>query len=253
VQRILRRQGLTLIAFETEDEAEGETQAVDVLLRSGARALVAASAGGLGPETLERLARRDVRVIHFDDRPASDELSSVTLADREDVRELTRQLLDHGHRRIGFVSGALDGSSGRDRLQGYHEALDEAGVSADPDLVCGFGWSHVVGRQAGEHLLALADRPTAILTAHPCTVVGVVEALRAARLQIPGDVSLATAFEADHIRYLDPPITCMTGCDERLGEAIARLVLADRYRPQQIVVRPTLALRDSVARVPVGA
>jgi LacI family transcriptional regulator len=109
----------------------------------------------------------------------------VTLADRDDVRELTRQLLAHGHRRIGFVSGALDGSSGRGRLQGYHDALDEAGVSVDPDLVCGFGWSHVVGRQAGADLLALEDRPTAILTAHPCTVVGVVEAIRAAGLRFP--------------------------------------------------------------------
>ncbi len=250
VHRIIRRQGLTLIAFETDDEPLAEVQAVEVLLRSGARALVAASAGGLGAATLERLARRDVRVIHFDDRPSSGDLSSVTLADRDDIRDLTRHLLDHGHRRVGFVSGALDGSSGRGRLQGYEEALAEAGLPVDADLIAGYGWTHAVGRQAADDFLALEDPPTAILTAHPCTVVGVVEAMRAAGLRIPDDMSVATAFESDQIRYLDPPITCMTGCDEGIGEAIARLVLADRYRPEHVVVRPTLAARASVAAVP---
>lgn len=250
VHRILRRRGLTLIAFETEDEPKAEAQAVEVLLRSGARALVAASAGGLENETLHRLARRDVRVIHFDDRPPHDGLSSVTLADRDDLHELTRHLLAHGHRRIGFVSGALDGSSGRGRLQGYQEAMEAAGLPVDPELVRGFGWSTAVGRQAGDELLALDEPPTAILTAHPCTVIGAVEALRAAGLRIPDDMSLATAFEADQIRYLDPPVTSMTGCDERLGDAIARLVLTDRYRPEQVVVRPSLAARGSVGPPP---
>ena len=253
VHRVLRRHGLTLVAFETAEEREAEAQAVEVLLRSGARALVAASAGGLADETLRRLAQRDVRVIHFDDRPPGDGVSSVTLADRDDVRELTQHLLAHGHRRIGFVSGALDGSSGRGRLEGYEEALRGAGLPVDPELVRGYGWTHAVGRRAADELLELARRPTAILTAHPCTVVGVVEAVRARGLRIPADVSLATAFEADQIRYLDPPITSMTGCDEVLGEAIARLVMATRYRPEQIVVRPTLATRASVGPAPAAA
>src|SRR5262249_62390911 len=81
--------------------------------------------------------RRDVRVVYIGDRPADVSQMSVGVDDHAGARALTEHLLRLGHRRIGYLSGRLDGSSGADRRDGYASALRTAGLTADPELVAG--------------------------------------------------------------------------------------------------------------------
>ncbi|MCL7197603.1 substrate-binding domain-containing protein, partial [Escherichia coli] len=59
----------------------------------------------------------------------------VSTDDRAAARDMTRYLLDLGHRRIGFVAGHPDHGAVGERLHGYRDALAEQGVAYDPTLV----------------------------------------------------------------------------------------------------------------------
>jgi LacI family transcriptional regulator len=243
--RTMCRLGSTVIAFDAQGDADLEAQALEVFLRSRVAGLALARTPALPAEAAARLAERDIPVVYFDDRPENTTASSVTLADRAGAQQLVSHLIQLGHRRIGLVSGRLDGSSGRDRRDGYLDALHEHGIGSDPDLIRGFDWGLEAGRTATAELLALSHPPSAILTVDPLAPVGALAAIRAAGLDVPRDISLVNFSDAPHLRYLDPPITCLAGAEEETAVAIADILLSDTQIPRAIQVELTLEPRDS--------
>jgi LacI family transcriptional regulator len=243
VHRALQRKGSTVLVFESDGDRVAERAAVDVLVRSHARAVVVAAATGLAPDAMQLLRRRDIRVVFFGDRPPDVRQACVCVDDHGGSRLLTDHLTGLGHRRIGLLCGALDGSTGFDRRAGHLDALAAAGIDHDPDLVAAFDWTLPSGRDAAGRLLDLADPPTAILAAHPVLAAGALLAIRERDLRIPDDVSLASFFESDHIRYVAPAITCLTGIGEAMADAIVD-ALAHR-RTGRIDVPVAVALRPS--------
>jgi DNA-binding LacI/PurR family transcriptional regulator len=246
LHRHLAAVGFTLLVYETGGDPAAEQGAVESLIRGHARAIAVAAATGLAPDVMAVLRRRDIRVVFFDDRPPEPTATSICSDDRGGARLLTDHLIELGHRRIGLVSGALAGSSGVDRHAGYIEALRAADIPVVQDLVRGFGWTIEVGHQAADELLKLANPPTAILATHPVLAAGVVLAARARGLRIPDDLSLASYFESDHIRYLDPPITALTGVPEAIADALIDALL-DGATPGRHDVSSVAAFRSSTA------
>jgi DNA-binding LacI/PurR family transcriptional regulator len=250
VFRILHRQlqddGFTLLAFESDADRESERAAVEVLVRSHARAVIVAAATGLAPEIMQLLRRRDIRVIFFDDRPPEPGATCVCVDDRAGARLLTEHLVGLGHTRIALLSGALDGSTGVDRHAGYIEALDTAGIAPDPELVRAFDWTLAAGQRATAELLDLASPPTALLAVDPVLAAGALVEVRERRLVIPDDLSLASFFESDHIRYVDPAITCLTGMDQGIAAALVA-ALDGEVAPGRIDVPFTPVFRGSTA------
>jgi LacI family transcriptional regulator len=243
LHRALRREGATVMLHESHDSRDGERLAVDALLRAHARAAIVSAPHGLGVDSTHLLRRRDVRVVYFGDRPADVSQMSVGVDDHGGSRRLTEHLLKLGHRRIGYLAGRVDGSAGADRRDGYVSALRTAGIAADLQLIAGQTTTAAAGHAAAGELLRLRERPTAILAAHPLLAAGALLAIRERGLRVPDEVSLASFFESDHIRYVSPPITCLDG----IGEGTARAVLAalDHREPGRVDVPLTLAVRPS--------
>lgn len=250
LHRLLRRDGATVLLHESHDSRDAERLAVDALLRAHARAVVVSAARGLGVDSTHLLRRRDVRVVYFGDRPADVSQMSVGVDDFGGSQALTEHLLRLGHRRIGYLSGRLDGSSGADRRDGHVSALRAAGLVADPELIAGQAATATAGRAAASELLRLRAPPTAILAAHPLLAAGALLAIRERGLRVPDDLSLASFFESDHLRYTSPPVTCLTG----IGEGTARAVAAalDHREPGRVEVPLALALRPSTGPAPVS-
>ncbi len=169
-----------------------------------------------------------------------------------------RQLVDHliglGHRRIGMITETPDVSTARDRLLGYREALQSAGVEFDPDLIVeSSAIDPDVACDATRRLLALSDAPTAIFAVNNIAVVGVVEAARQQNLEIPRDLALVCFDDIEHVSRLYPFLTVMAQPAETFG-TIATQLLIDRLagrvgQRRRIVVLPA----DFIVRKSSGA
>jgi DNA-binding LacI/PurR family transcriptional regulator len=247
LHRDLGARGFTLLAFESDGDRTAEKSAVEVLVRSHARAVVVASPAGLAPAQMQLLHRRNIRVVFIDDRPVDATASSVTIDDRGGARTLAEHLIGLGHRRVGLIAGVLDGSSGLDRHAGYVDALRAAGLELDPRLVSGYGWSIDAGRSAVEELMALAEPPTAILACDPLLAAGAVVSLRDRGLAIPDDVSLASFFDSDHIHFLEPAITCLAGIETALVDGIVEVLDAPDDTARHVVRTLEMQLGGSTA------
>lgn len=158
---------------------------------------------------------------------------------------VTRHLLELGHRRIAFLSGKLFAPWARERLEGYRRALREAGLELDDRLVFNAGSTIEDGAKAGLQLLNEGCPVTAIQSVNDLVAIGCAETLLGQGLRIPQDVSVAgfgNILASEHFRV---PLTTVRQPKYRLGVAAVntmhRLLRRDhtesRRLPAELVVR----------------
>jgi LacI family transcriptional regulator len=163
----------------------------------------------------------------------------------------TLHLIEHGHRRIGTITGEPWQEATQDRLRGYRRALATADIPFDPNLVVEGDWSTSTGYVATKTLLQLKEPPTAIFCQNDRMAIGCYEALKEFGLDIPKDMSVVGYDDEEVARHLHPPLTTSVLPHRAMGEwAIERLGMpftpqGNRYPITKIEC--PLILRRSVA------
>jgi DNA-binding LacI/PurR family transcriptional regulator len=162
----------------------------------------------------------------------------------------TRHLLDLGHRRIAWITGALNLRNFRQRLRGHRLALTQAGLKFDWNLIeCSEVASLEHHVQALDHFLRLEQPPTAIITGDDFRALQLLSACRARGLSVPGDLSIVGYPNYPESSLADPPLTVVDARFEQVGEAAVNLLL-DRMLNRQsasskVQITPQLVVRGS--------
>ena len=187
---------------------------------------------------------------------APDELSGAVTA--------VTELLDHGHRRIGFISLAAPGPATDGRLRGYRDTLAAAGIPFDPDLVEFEHSDASGGYHATRRLLELADPPTGIFCFNDEMAMGAYRAAAERGLAIPGGLSVVGYDDLDLVASsLSPGLTTVALPHYDMG-ALARELLLEQTgdlhvgdraagRATQVHMRCPLVRRGSVGPPPVNS
>jgi len=243
------RTGRFAIVATTDDQPGADRAAADSLLRRGIDGLVLATARD-GDDFASELAERDVPFV-LALRTDGKSLSSVG-DDRLGGYLATRHLLDLGHRRIGLIAGPDYASSSRGRVEGYRQALLEAGVTIDEDIIVSSTFGIDAGALAAAQLMDAANPPSAIFAVNDNTAIGALSTLARRGLSVPDDVSLIGYNDIPIVSHLPTPLTTLRVPFDQI--AMAALDLLDgigvgdgRLR----VATPTLIPRNSTAQVKV--
>jgi LacI family transcriptional regulator, galactose operon repressor len=192
--------------------------------------------------------RRNGTALVFVDRPASHlDADSVVSDNVAGAARATRHLLERGHRRIGFLGDLLSISTAEERLRGYRQALDGAGLAVDPELVRTELRDPDVAAAAVDEMLALPDPPTALFTAQNLLTIGGVRALRRAGRQ--REIALIGFDDVSLADMLDPAISVVAQDPQALGRTAAdqlfRRLDGDTSPAVNLVIPVTLIPRGS--------
>ncbi len=166
--------------------------------------------------------------------------------DRQAATEATRYLVELGHRRIGFVAGPEHCRSARERELGYIDALADFGLDRGADLAAGGDGNFATGRAAGQLLLEVSPRPTAIFASSDAMAAGVIHAAAERGIAVPGQLSVIGFGDTAIAAALWPPLTTLhLPVAEMAGAAVLKLAnpLSDEPAP----FRCLLVTRGSVA------
>lgn len=160
-------------------------------------------------------------------------------------------LLSLGHRRIACVAGPQEWVFCFDRLLGYQQALERAGIPLDPALVLTGAATREDGQQALARLMALPEPPTAIVAVDDSVALGVMEAALRRGVRVPADLALV-GFNDDPIaNWTRPSLTTVRIPVFDLGMMAARTLLGRLQSPfpggNQIVLPSQLVVRESTA------
>lgn len=165
------------------------------------------------------------------------------------AREVVAHLMAKGHRRIAAISGRTDNPHANDRLDGYRQALGEAGIAFDAGLVRHGDFSMASGLAAARELIALDDRPTAIVCMNDEMAIGAIQALFKAGLAVPGDIAVAGFDDIDFAAHCTPALTTVAQPAEAMGARACELLIdaiEHKRDDHSVHILPhTLVIRES--------
>lgn len=167
------------------------------------------------------------------------------------AKAATEHLIALGHRRIGWVGGPLESAASSDRLDGYHAALQKAGIPIDESLETNGQFTVEFGRSGATALLAGADRPTALVAANDEIAIGAIEAARSLGMRVPEELSVTGYDGIPQASWTSPRLTTVHQPLADMGRlAIRMIVETARGTPPEsphIQLVTQLLVRDSTA------
>jgi LacI family transcriptional regulator len=160
-------------------------------------------------------------------RQKDHELLDCVMADnRQGSFKATRYMIELGHQQIGLILGETSLVTGRDRLFGYRDALESAGIAYNQDLVRIGSFSRDHGEQGMRDLLQLSKLPTAVFAGSNRILTGVLYVLGQEGICIPQDLSVISFDDAEWVSIWNPSITVV----DIAIEEISRLAVELLYR-----------------------
>jgi LacI family transcriptional regulator len=188
-------------------------------------------------------------VVAVDPNRASPDLPAVIATNHIGALSAMEYLIGLGHRRIGFIGGRTDLQSGIQRRQGYEDALRQAGLPVDPDLIQDGDFTTETAVFCARRLLSLPDPPTAIFAANDQSAFGVVSTARELGAEIPDDLSVVGFDNIPDAAYSQPALTTVDQFVAEMGYAAVELLMnlmqGNLQDSNQITVSTQLVIRDS--------
>lgn len=200
---------------------------------------------------LRSLREREFPYVLIDQFGIDDADLTVTATNLDGGYEATRHLIGLGHRRIGIITGWMDMVSARDRLSGYRAALADHQIPFEESLVFEGDFTQLAGYHGTNHLLDLAEPPTAIFASSDLTALGVMDAVRGRNLQIPADLSLVGFDDVPLSSVLVPKLTTVRQPLADMGQRATQMLLDLIQKPEEkqasLVLPTSLVIRESTA------
>ncbi|MFC6593555.1 LacI family DNA-binding transcriptional regulator [Kitasatospora paranensis] len=206
---------------------------------------------------LSALRRGGIPVVLVDRGAEREEGCSVSVDDVLGGTLATRHLIETGNRRMVFVGGPLMLQQVQNRLAGARQAVAEAGLPPEALAVVETERLDIAaGRDAGQRLLGLGHRPTAVFCANDLLALGVLQSLFAVGVRVPEDIALVGYDDIEFAGAAAIPITSVRQPAYQIGRTSAELLIAetveepDTHEHQRIVFQPELVVRASTMRRP---
>lgn len=169
---------------------------------------------------------------------------------RSGAREATRHLLDHGKNRIACIAGPGDVMSATDRVDGWRDALTEAGLRPEDMPLWQGPFGRAAGYQAARGLIAEGDVP-AIFVASDEQALGAMRAIAEAGLRCPDDIALVSFDGIPASAYSIPAITTMVQPFDEIART-AMTLLTGRIAGEEQPAEPTVLPVSLLARGSCG-
>nr|WP_218170483.1 LacI family DNA-binding transcriptional regulator [Pseudomonas gingeri] len=242
------KHGIMMLFVDTHDDPEQELRVVKALHHRRVDGILLAPSTGSRPLALDYLLENEIPAVLVD-RLVTEGFDQVGVENRRSTEELVTHLVEHGHRRIGFIAGREGFSTTDERVEGYQAALHKAGLPFDPALLVNGGSDSEPARLATGQLLALQSPPTAIMAANNLMTLGAMHALRDAHVDVPGQMALVGFDDFDWADFFVPRLTLIAQPVKALGAEAVNLLLKRIESPeaprQTVHLAPTLRIRNS--------
>lgn len=217
----LNRFGYAMLLWIEDDSTDLDTFFANIVRRRLLDGLIIASIP-IGRPFIDRLIEMDMPLVTVE-RPTNlaSPVHYVTIDNREAARVAVEHLIALGRRRIATITGDLYNADGVDRLAGYEDALQAAGIPLDPALIIPGTFTRMAGT---ENLQTLVERGAdAIFAGNDQIAFGILDKAAQLRIRIPEDIAL--------VGFDDLPMAALMGLttirqpvEERGGQAVTMLI-----------------------------
>ncbi len=168
--------------------------------------------------------------------------------DYANARQITGHLIAQGARRIAHITGEYWMDATHHRLEGYKDALAQAGIPFDPALVVSTNWRIDETHRATRQLMTASTPPEAIFCASDWMVLGCYQALAELQINIPQDVLVAGYDDQRFASQVIPQLTSVQLPYAELGRLAVEYLCDGEDAATQVTMAGKLMVRDSTRR-----
>lgn len=247
----LKTHGYDLLLYDCESQEDKEIYMKKILGERKINGLIVISLPVSDDEFKElQIAKIPLTLLDSQHEHAN----SIYIDNVEGAYKAVKHLIQLGHKRIGMINGTVDEQfywpTAKKRLQGYKRALKDHDIEFDKELVQIGDWHKFGGYEAAEHLLSVADPPTALFCASDVMALGAMEKIRKRGMTIPDDIAVIGYDDLEFAQYTG--LSTMRQPLDILGEMGAKILLGaiseNRYHKQNIRMEPELIVRSSTVK-----
>ncbi len=204
VEDIATKNNYTVLIGQSHDDTAREQQIVDTMRRHRVDGLIVSlSTTTNNYDHFEQLKNYHIPVVFFDRVPDRADFYTVSCNLENSSVELVDWLVNAGHKRIGFIKGPDTLMHSNQRLEGYKTGLKKHKLKTDASLVVHTDLSKLKTQEAIHKLLALKDRPTAIIAFNDYIALEAIRYTRNQGLKINKDVYFVSYANLPITSYLD--------------------------------------------------
>ena len=228
-------------------EPEYERTTINQILYSGLIGGVIVSSMQMNDPLIDRLTEGNQPFITIGRHPTNEKINYVDVDNCAGAYQAVMYILRTGHRRVATITGLLNSVGGKDRYQGYLDALHERGLPLIPELVAEGEYSDASGYLAMQRLLP--HHPDAVFAASDAMAFAAMRAIQEAGLRVPEDIAVVGFDDIPAAATSKPPLTTVRQPIQRTG-GLAAEMLIDMIehpdpQPRRIVLPTELVIRSS--------
>ena len=182
---------------------------------------------------------------------------SIYHDDIDGSRQITRHLIELGHKQIAYLGNTLSGRTTLDRLHGFELEMKSAGLPIYGNLIHNEnGGDAINGYQSVETFLKVQPRPTAIICFNDMMAIGVLKALDSAGVKVPEEISVTGFDNISMSAFTSPALTTLDQPKRSIGKEACQLLLSlirtqennPSIEPKEKILKGKLLVRQSTAK-----
>jgi LacI family transcriptional regulator len=233
----------SVILCNNDEDVTKEQRYVKVVLEKRVDGVIAAPTSSESTH-FRQLDKQQIPYVLLDRRLHTIKTDLVLCENIATSRDLVSSLIAHGHRRIAVISGPEHVSTADERIEGYRQALRNAGIAIDPALIRRGPFTQATGQAQTRELLALSAPPTAIFACNNFIAYGTLIMLNEHGVRMPQQMQLATFDEIPLLSLVAPSLTVAVQPAYQMGVVATELLIdqirGDKREPREVVLQPTI-------------
>jgi LacI family transcriptional regulator len=240
---------MNVILCNTDDNPDKQKSYLSIMQAQQAAGLIVVPTNPRDTVVLAPVQEAGIPIVLVDREIPGLEADTVIVDNIHGAQLAISHLMSLDYRRIAILAGPQSLTPGRQRLQGYENALREAGIALDNDLVKIGNFKVESGYELTHQLLDAPYPPDAIFASNNLMALGCLRALHERGVNIPDEVALVGFDDMPWAEDLNPALTAVAQPSYEMGNQALELLLKRISRPsapyRKIILQPQLIVRKS--------
>ena len=249
IEASLSTQGFITLLGNTDESLERQTRFLDTVRQHNIDGLIVCPTESTDAAQMRQVLAWGIPCVFASRYVDGLEADYVGVDNRRGMALAASHLISLGHRRIAMIGGIQGASTGRDRIEGYREALRTAKIKYDGSLVVPSPLTRDHGKRIITELLRLKNPPTAAVCGNDIIAFGVMLGLRAHGIEPGADFGVVGFDDVPEAALWEPPLTTVQAPQDDIGRIAAELLLkrmtTPSRTPTRIVPEPVLVIRGT--------
>lgn len=201
---------------------------------------------------LQEVVESDIPCVLIDIPIETDTAGYITTDNKLGAKKAIEHLIRLGHRNIAMINGHEYAFVSQQRLQGFEEAMQGAGLSLNKEWIVNGEFNEEAAESAAVKLLKEHHEISAIFCASDLMALGVMKAAKRLNLQVPEELSVVGYDDIMISSYVSPPLTTIAQNKFLMGYEAAKMLintLEEKEEPHVVTLDTELKIRETTMKI----